>query len=218
MPSKSEHVTYTRLTKNHMNNYLKGKSITIKPSDHNDESNTVVKIHYKTKKSLTKLNRNLAKNKGTRVNPDEIHDLQLHDGKGLFDSIKKVMSNPAVSGIVKAITPIAANLVSQQVKNLTGSDAAADISKTLINAGSNSLQSQSQPSQPSGNGFNLHSIGLGMGPTRGKLGGSFAPLLGGSLSANQFTGIGTNNPSFSNPNDRMAHVRSFRKIKNGVAM
>jgi len=98
--------------------------------------------------------------------------LRGQKGKGFFDSIKKVISNPAVSGIVKTITPIAANLVSQQVKNLTGSDAAADISKTLVNAGSNSLQSQSQTS---GNGFNLHSIGLGINPTRGKLGGALLP-------------------------------------------
>ena len=50
-----------------------------------------------------------------------------------------------------------------------------------------------------------------------KKGGSFAPLSGGSLNSNQFVGIGYNTPSFSNPSERMAYVRSHRK-SNGVVM
>ena len=51
MPKK-EHVGYTRLSKKQLDNYVKGKSFTVKPSDHDDESNTVVKLHYKAKKNL----------------------------------------------------------------------------------------------------------------------------------------------------------------------
>ena len=64
----------------------------------------------------------------------------------------------------------------------------------------------------------MHSIGMGINHEKGKKGGSMNPL-GGSLTANQFTGIGPNVPSFSNPDDKMAYVRSCRRIKqNGVVM
>ena len=85
MPSKSaEHIAYTRLTDKHIENYLKNRSFTIKPSDHHNESN-----HVK-KKNLSKLNRNINSKKGTRIMPDDLHDLQVHDGSGFFDSIKKL--------------------------------------------------------------------------------------------------------------------------------
>ena len=45
MPKKS-HIGYTRLSNKNIDNYLKGKSFTVKPSDHDDESNEVVKLHY----------------------------------------------------------------------------------------------------------------------------------------------------------------------------
>jgi len=106
-----------------------------------------------------------------------------------------------------------ANLAAQQVKNLHGSDVAGDVTKTLINSGSNSI---------TGSGFNIgnamHSIGMGIQHTKGKKGGSMNPL-GGSLTDNQYIGIGPNVPSFSNPDDKMAYVRNFRKMKqNGFAM
>ena len=88
--------------------------------------------------------------------------------------------------------PIASNLVSQQVKNLTGSDALAGVSKNLMNEGSKELV---------GNGF--------------KRGGSFLPLGGSLTNPNQFVGISYNSPDFSNPSEKMAYVRSHRR---GVVM
>ena len=85
MPKK-EHVGYTRLSKKQLDNYVKGKSFTVKPVDHNDESNTVVKLHFKAKKNLSKLNKNLSMGKGVRVNPHEIEDMQMHTGNGMFYS------------------------------------------------------------------------------------------------------------------------------------
>ena len=196
MPKK-EHVGYTRLSKKQLDNYVKGKSFTVKPSDHDDESNTVVKLHYKAKKNLSKLDRNLKNGKGVRIHPDELEDMQMHTGNGMFDSLKGVMNSKLTKGIVKAVAPQVANLAAQQVKNFTGSDAASNLTKTLINEGSK---------EAVGNGF------------RSKRGGSFAPLSGGSINAaNQFVGIGSNCPSFSNPSERMAYVRSHRK-SNGVVM
>ena len=194
MPKK-EHVGYTRLSKKQLDNYVKGKSFTVKPVDHDDEDNTVVKLHFKAKKNLSKLNKNLSLGKGVRVNPHEIEDMQMHTGNGMFDSLKGVMNSKLTKGIVKAVAPQVANLAAQQVKNFTGSDAASNLTKTLINEGSK---------EAVGNGF------------KSKRGGSFAPL-GGSLNSNQYVGISYNTPSFSNPSERMAYVRSHRK-SNGVVM
>ena len=253
MPKK-EHVGYTRLSKKQLDNYVKGKSFTVKPVDHENEDNTVVKLHFKAKKNLSKLDRNLKNGKGVRINPDELEDMQMHTGNGIFDSLKGVMNSKLTKGIVKAVAPQVANLAAQQVKNFTGSDAASNITKSLINEGSKEMTS--------GSGFNFGSImnskltkgivkavapqvaniaaqqvknftGSDMASNltktlinegskeavgngfKSKRGGSFAPL-GGSLSSNQFVGIGSNCPSFSNPSERMAYVRSHRK--NGVVM
>jgi hypothetical protein len=46
--------------------------------------------------------------------------------------------------------PIASNLVSQQVKNVTGSDALANVSKNLMKEGTNELTS--------GSGFDFNNI------------------------------------------------------------
>ena len=148
MPKKL-HIGYAKLNEKSLNNYLKGKSFMIKPIDQEDESNQVVKLQYKAKKNLTKLNKNLSMNKGVRVNPDELEDMEIHSGNGLFDSLKKITSNPITKTVLKAAMPIASNLVSQQVKNLTGSDALAGVSKNLMNEGSKELV---------GSGFNFNDI------------------------------------------------------------
>jgi hypothetical protein len=103
------------------------------------------------------------------------------------------LKSKITKNIVKAAMPIASNLVSQQVKNLTGSDALAGVSKNLMKEGSKELV---------GNGF--------------RRGGSFLPL-GGSINPNQFVGISYNSPDFSNPSERMMYVRSHKK-NNGVVM
>ena len=148
MPKKS-HIGYTRLSKKNLDNYLKGKSFTVKPLDQEDEDNTVVKLHYKAKKNLSKLNKNLSTGKGVRIHPDELEDMGVHTGNGLFDSMKGVMNSKLTKGIVKAVAPQVANLAAQQVKNFTGSDAASNITKSLINEGSK---------EAVGNGFNFGSI------------------------------------------------------------
>ena len=149
MPKK-EHVGYTRLSKKQLDNYVKGKSFTVKPVDHENEDNTVVKLHFKAKKNLSKLNKNLSLGKGVRVNPHELEDMQMHTGNGMFDSIKKITSNPIAKTVLKAAMPIASNLIGQQIKNVTGSDALANASKSLMKDGTNELTS--------GSGFNFNNI------------------------------------------------------------
>ena len=195
MPKNAQHIAYTRLSKKQLDNYAKGKSFTVKPVDHENEDNTVVKLHFKAKKNLSKLNKNLSLGKGVRVNHDDLHELGVHTGNGIFDSLKGVMNSKLTKGIVKAVAPQVANIVGNQVKNLTGSDMAGNLTKTLVNEGSKEM---------TGNGF------------KSKRGGSMLPLGGSINAANQFVGIGSNCPSFSNPSERMAYVRSHRK--NGVVM
>ena len=194
MPKK-EHVGYTRLSKKQLDNYTKGKSFTVKPVDHNDESNTVVKLHFKAKKNLSKLNKNLSMGKGVRVNPHELDDMQMHTGDGMFDSLKGVMNSKITKGIVKAAAPEIGNILGNQISSLTGSQLAGNMTKSLIKEGAKEATS--------GSGLR-------------KKGGSFAPL-GGSINANQYVGISPNVPSFSNPSERMSYVRSHRR-SNGVVM
>ena len=195
MPNKKLHIGYARLNEKALNNYLKGKSFMIKALDQDNESNQVVKLQYKAKKNLTKLNKNLAMNKGVRVNFDELEDMEIHSGNGLFDSLKGVMSSKLTKGVIKAVAPQVANIVGNQVKNLTGSDMAGNLTKTLVNEGSREMTS--------GSGF------------KSKRGGSFQPLGGSLTNPNQFVGISYNSPDFSNPSERMAYVRSHRR---GVVM
>jgi hypothetical protein len=253
MPKK-EHIGYTRLNQKQLNNYAKGKSFNVKPVDHNDESNTVVKLHFKAKKNLSKLNKNLSMGKGVRVNPHELEDMQMHTGDGIFDSLKGVMNSKITKGIVKAAAPEIGNILGNKVQSLTNSQLAGNMTKSLVNEGSKQMTSGSgflnnilkskitkgivKAAAPEiGNilGNEISSLtgsqlaghmtkslikesakemtGSGI---RSKRGGSFAPL-GGSINANQYVGIGPNVPSFSNPSERMAYVRSHRK-SNGVVM
>ena len=73
--------------------------------------------------------------KGVRINPDELDEMLVHSGNGIFDSLKSVMSSKLTKGIVKAVAPQVGNIVGQQVKNFTGSDMASNLTKTLINEG-----------------------------------------------------------------------------------
>ncbi len=148
MPKKL-HIAHVRLTKKNLDNFMKSKSFTVTPSAQEDEDNTVVKLVYKAKKNLTKLNKNLSTGRGTRIQPDDLEDMEIHSGNGLFDSLKGVMSSKLTKGIVKAVAPQVGNIVGQQVKNLTGSDVASNITKSLINEGSKEL---------TGSGFNFNDI------------------------------------------------------------
>jgi len=70
-------------------------------------------------------------------------------GNGMFDSLKGVMSSKLTKGISKAVAPQVGNIVGQQVKNLTGSDMASNLTKTLINEGAK---------EATGSGFNFNNI------------------------------------------------------------
>ena len=196
MPKKL-HIAHVRLNEKALNNYLKGKSFMIKPSDQDNEDNTVVKLQYKAKKDLTRLNKNLSMGKGTRIQPDNLENLEVHSGDGLFSGLKGVMGSKLTKGVLKAVAPQVANIVGNQVKNLTGSDMAGNLTKTLVNEGSREMTS--------GSGF------------KSKRGGSFQPLGGSLTNPNQFVGISYNSPDFSNPSERMAYVRSHRR-SNSVVM
>ena len=148
MPKKL-HIAHVRLTKKNLDNFMKSKSFTVTPSSQENEDNTVVKLLFKAKRYLTKLNKKLSMQRGTRIQPDELEDMQIHSGNGLFDSLKSVMNNKITKSIVKAALPTVANIASNQVKNFTGSDAASNITKSLINESGKEL---------TGSGFNFNDI------------------------------------------------------------
>ena len=107
----------------------------IKASDQEDDSNQVVKLQYKAKKNLTKLNKNLAMQKGVRVVPDELEDMEIHSGNGLFDSLKGVMNSKLTKGVLKAVAPEVGNVIGNQISSLTGSRLAGNMTKSLIKEG-----------------------------------------------------------------------------------
>ena len=148
--AKKRHVTYTRLTGKHKKQYINDKSITIKPSEHNDEGNEIAEVEFTAKKHMNKFHRNLKNGKGTRINPHELVDIKLHDGNGFFDSIKRgfqsagdviknVVNDPRTKDVVKAITPIVSNVAGKVVQNgvtrLTGNDDAGNLAGNLTTKG-----------------------------------------------------------------------------------
>jgi hypothetical protein len=168
-----------------MNNFVNGKSFTVKPSDHNNEGNEVAELHFTAKKHLNKFHRNLAKGKGIRIQPHELHDIKIQNGSGFFDSIrnafnrvgdvaKKVFNSPVTKGIVKTVAPIATKMAGDAIKSgvtaYTGNPALGEVAGTL---GQKGLQAGSDAY-----------TGSGVKRARGKrshvVGGSFG-ALGGSI-------------------------------------
>ena len=59
------------------------------------------------------------------------------------------MKSKITKGIGKAVAPQIGNIVGQQVKNLTGSDMASNLTKTLINEGAK---------EATGGSYRLHGV------------------------------------------------------------
>ena len=146
---KSDNIVTVRLNEKQMKAYHNGKTFTLKPSDITDLSNHEVRLHFSAKKHITRLTKNFNKGSGTRISPSDLMDIKVKTGDGIFDSIKGVMSSKLTKGIIKAVAPQVGNIVGQQVKNLTGSDMASNLTKTLINEGAK---------EATGSGFNFNSI------------------------------------------------------------
>jgi hypothetical protein len=172
---KSDNVITVRLNETQMKKYHEGKVFTLKASDINNLENHEVRLHFNAKKHLTRLIKNFHKGTGTRISPNDLIDVKVKMGNGMFDSLKGVMSSKLTKSIVKAVAPQVGNIVGQQVKNLTGSDMASNLTKTLINEGAK---------EATGSGYLLHgSKSGGSGRLHGvkrvtKKGGSFLQLGG----------------------------------------
>jgi hypothetical protein len=146
---KSDNIITVRLNETQMKKYHEGKVFTLKASDINNLENHEVRLHFNAKKHLTRLIKNFNKGSGTRISPNDLIDVKVKMGNGMFDSIKGVMSSKLTKGIIKAVAPQVGNIVGQQVKNLTGSDMASNLTKTLINEGAK---------EATGSGFNFNDI------------------------------------------------------------
>jgi hypothetical protein len=137
--------TYTRLDKKHLNNLMNGKTVTITKQIHEGGS-MVSELTFKTKKKLNQFHRNIEKGKGTRIKPEELDNVRIMNGQGIFDSIAHAFSNPIVKSIAKVGAPIAGNLV----KDATGSQALGN----LTNAGLNAVGSGIKKGKKGGSFFN----------------------------------------------------------------
>jgi hypothetical protein len=146
---KSDNIITVRLNETQMKKYHEGKVFTLKASDINNLENHEVRLHFNAKKHLTRLIKNFNKGTGTRISPNDLVDVKVKMGNGMFDSLKGVMSSKLTKGIIKAVAPQVGNIVGQQVKNLTGSDMASNLTKTLINEGAK---------EATGGGFNFNDI------------------------------------------------------------
>jgi hypothetical protein len=210
---KSDNVITVRLNETQMKKYHEGKVFTLKASDINNLENHEVRLHFNAKKHLTRLVKNFHKGTGTRISPNDLIDVKVKTGDGIFDSIKGVMNSKLTKGIVKAVAPQVANIAANQIKNITGSDMAGNLTKTLINEGSK---------EAFGNGmYKLH------GAKRVKKGGSFLQL-GGSIHnenvrlanmdmMNNGVGLTATAPHFSDPTPmqrKMSELRAMRGRKN----
>ena len=136
---KSENIVTVRLNEKQMKAYHNDKTFTLKPSDITDLSNHEIRLHFNAKKHINRLTKNFNKGSGTRISPNDLVDVKIKMGNGMFDSLKNVVKNPIAQTVLKAAMPIATNLVGQQVKNLTGSDALANASKSLLKDGTNEM-------------------------------------------------------------------------------
>lgn len=211
---KSDNVITVRLNETQMKKYHEGKVFTLKASDINNLENHEVRLHFNAKKHLTRLVKNFNKGTGTRISPNDLIDVKVKTGDGIFDSIKGVMNSKLTKGIVKAVAPQVANIAANQIKNITGSDMAGNLTKTLINEGSK---------EAFGNGmYKLH----GVKRVGTKRGGSFLQL-GGSVNENvrlanmdmmnNGVGLTATAPHFSDPTPmqrKMSELRAMRGRKN----
>lgn len=211
---KSDNVITVRLNEKQMKAYHNEKTFTLKASDINNLENHEVRLHFNAKKHLTRLVKNFNKGSGTRISPNDLVDVKVKMGNGMFDSLKGVMSSKITKSIVKAVAPQVGNIVGQQVKNLTGSDMASNLTKTLINEGAK---------EATGGSYRLH----GVKRVRTKKGGSFLQL-GGSIHnenvklanmdmMNNGVGLTATAPHFSDPTPmqrKMSELRAMRGRKN----
>ena len=122
-------VVQSKLSTAHLKKLIKGGTVTLTPSIHNNESNHDVQLVFKTKKHKNQLSNNLRKNKGTRIHIDNLDDIKVHNGNGIFDSIKIFFNNPMTKSIARMAAPYAGQITS----GLTGSP----IAGRLVNSGLN---------------------------------------------------------------------------------
>ena len=190
-----KHITYSRVSNTHLKNIMKGKSFTIKPSDHENENNTMVEMEFNARKHLNRFHKNLEAGKGVRISPEHLKDIKVHNGNGFFDSIRNafnpsnishtlqdIANNPITKGIVKTIAPMAIKAGSQvlgtAVTNATGNPT---IGNAVGNFAGNTAQSGVNSYTGSGFFDNIRSVASN-NVVKGIMKAS-APYVGSTLAA-----------------------------------
>ena len=96
---KSDNIITVRLNETQMKKYHEGKVFTLKASDINNLENHEVRLHFNAKKHLTRLIKNFNKGTGTRISPNDLIDVKVKTGDGMFDSLKGLMNSKLTKGI-----------------------------------------------------------------------------------------------------------------------
>lgn len=216
-----------RMNPHHLAKIGNGKTITLTPDDL-DNGEHVVKIIFREKKHATKLLNNHSKGKGTRLNPEHIEDAELHEieggrsfwnkiksaGQKAFDIGKTVVNSKITKGIVKEATPILKQGIVEGVSAAVGAKTNPVVGKVVGQAAGNAFENGSN--KYTGSGVKRLQKYPPTGGSFGPLGGSFKPLGSGVQELQSGTSLGGTNVALkaANPTsiqERMAHVRSFRK-------
>ena len=88
---KSDNIITVRLNESQMKKYHQEKVFTLKASDINNLENHEVRLHFNAKKHLTRLIKNFNKGSGTRISPNDLVDIKVKMGNGMFDSLNKIV-------------------------------------------------------------------------------------------------------------------------------
>lgn len=116
------------------------KNLKISPENEGEIELTIV---FKSKSTLTRLQKNFKAGKSTLIKPDMIEDIIEHaTGGSIWGKIKDFAKSKIVKDVVKTVAPMAINAAKTGIMARTGNPMLANVSGELMNAGVNSYTGQ----------------------------------------------------------------------------
>jgi hypothetical protein len=139
----------TRLDAKHINALAKGKTVTLNRAVH-DGGQQVAELSFKTAKHSNALSRSLGKGKGKRIKSEDLDDVKIMNGSGVWDSIKNVANSKITKGVAKALAPE----VGKALAGSTGNPLVGAVATGAINAYAGSgVKKRGRPSKSGGSFF-----------------------------------------------------------------
>lgn len=194
--------SYAKIPQALLAKLAKGGAITVN-AEHQSGDHPIVQLHFRAKKKMNRLHSQLSKGKSMRISRDDLDDVRDTQGGSLFGSLAKAV-----------VAPVAGKAIGALVKKTTGSNMLGDVSDSVVKHSVSGLGFKK--SKKGGNVFStLENIGKKALPvlkTVSKV------ALGSGVGepdspVNQGTALGGVAPnSFNSIHERMAYVRSHRKV------